>query len=85
MTLKESTVRAGAALEAGDLDALARALAERRKAFQAGERPAPDVYQSGQQLLRALLEYQQSLAYESARLGQIRRYVEGPPEKMGTS
>lgn len=76
MTLKESADRAGAALEAGDLEALARALEARKRALEAGEKPTLEVFAAGERLLRGLLALQQRAACESARLGQIQRYVD---------
>jgi hypothetical protein len=76
MTLKEATDRAGAALDAGNLAALERALAARREALQSGEAPTLEAFESGQRLLRALLAFQHRTACESARLGQIRSYVD---------
>jgi hypothetical protein len=74
--LKEATDRAGAALDAGDLEALALALKARRQALQAGDRPTLEAFESGERLLRGLLLLQQKAAFENARLGQIRSYVE---------
>ncbi len=76
MNLKEATGRAGEALAAGDLEALRAALAARGQALAAGEAPTVEIFQAGEQLLSGLRELQQRAAYNSARLGQIRRYVE---------
>jgi hypothetical protein len=76
MHLKEATDRAAAALEGGNMEALTRALESRRKALESGEPPTIGVFDSGQRLLRTLLAFQQRAAYDSARLGQIRRYLE---------
>ncbi len=76
MTLKEATERAGVALDAGDLEALALALKSRRKALRTGETPTLEVFESGERLLRGLLLLQQRAAFENARLGQIRSYVD---------
>jgi hypothetical protein len=76
MTLKQATDRAAAALAAGDLEELARSLKARRQALISGEPPAADVVEAGDRLLAGLLALQQRAAFESARLGQVRRYVE---------
>lgn len=74
--LKSATDRAQAAIEAADLAALDRALKARRKAIDSGDRATPDVYEAGQRLMRALIDYQRQAAYASARIEQIRRYVQ---------
>jgi hypothetical protein len=76
MQLKQATELAAAALEAGDLKALAQALAARKKALKSGETPTREIFEAGEKLLRGLLALQQRAAFESARLGQIQRYVE---------
>lgn len=76
MNLKQATDRASAALEVGNLEALGRALDNRRKALKAGETPTLEELESGERLLKGLLAFQQRAACEDARLGQIRRYVE---------
>ena len=77
MTIEEATQQANAAVEAGDLDALQRALVARREALNAGEQPTLKVFEAGERLVGALRELQQRCAFESARLGQVHRYVEG--------
>lgn len=76
MNLKQATERAAEALRNGDLKALAAALEARRAAIRAGEPPTPEILAAGEKLLRGLLEWQRQGAFESARLGQIRSYVE---------
>jgi hypothetical protein len=76
MTLKQATDRANAAIEAGDLEALARALAARRKALASGEKPAIEVFEAGERTLHSLKALAQRTAFDSARLGQIKRYVD---------
>ncbi len=76
MNLKQATDCASAALGAGNLEALRRALDSRRKALEAGETPTLEELESGERLLQGLLAFQQRAAFEDARLGQIRRYVE---------
>ena len=73
MTAHETTQRALAAIDAGDLDGVARALADRDKALQ----PASPVEQvtalaDGAVLALRLAELKRSLAAEHARLEQLR-------------
>jgi hypothetical protein len=76
MTLKEATDRAGAAIEARNLEALALALKARREALESGERPTIDVLEAGERAIRALKVLARCTAFESARVGQIKRYVD---------
>ncbi len=76
MRIKQATELAAAALEAEDLARLAQALTARKKALQSGETPTPEAFEAGEKLLRGLLALQQRVAFESARLGQLQRYVE---------
>jgi hypothetical protein len=76
MTLQEATDRASAAIEAENFDALARALKARRAALQSGEKPSLEVFEAGERAIRALKGLAQRIAFDSARLGQIKRYVE---------
>lgn len=76
MTLEEATVRAAAALQAGDFEGVARALRARRAAIAAGEPPTAEAIEAGQRILDALLELQRQAALDSARLGQIQRYIQ---------
>jgi hypothetical protein len=76
MQLKQATELAAAALEAGDLAQLAQALAARKKALQLGETPTMEIFEAGERLLQGLRQLQQRVAFESARLGQLQRYVE---------
>jgi hypothetical protein len=76
MTLKEATDRASAAIEAGNLEALARALTARRKAMESGEKPTIEIVEAGERMVRSLNALAQRAAFDSARLGQIKRYVE---------
>ncbi len=76
MTLKEATDRAGAAIEARNLEALALALKARREALESGERPTIDILEAGERAIRALKVLAQCTAFESARVGQIKRYVD---------
>jgi hypothetical protein len=76
MTLQEATDCATAAVETEDFDALARALKARRAALQSGERPTIEAFEAGERAIRALKDLAQRIAFDSARLGQIKRYVE---------
>jgi hypothetical protein len=76
LTLKETTDRVNAAIEAGNLDALARALKARREALVSGETPTLGVFEAGERAILALKALAQRAAFDSARLGQIKRYVE---------
>jgi hypothetical protein len=76
MTLQDATDRATAAIEAGNLDALARALKARRRALDSGERPTIEIFEAGERAIRALKALAQRAAFDSARLGQIKRYVD---------
>ena len=76
MTLKEATDRATAAIEAGNFDALARALEARRAALKSGEKPTIQVFEAGESAIGTLKALAQRTAFDSARLGQIKRYVD---------
>ena len=76
MTISEATAQAKAALAAGDLPAVRRALEARRKAIASGETPSTEAFAAGEELLRLLRELQRQAAYDSARIGQVRRYLE---------
>lgn len=76
MNLKQATERAIEALQAADLKALAGALEARRAAIRAGEMPTAEILAAGEKLLSGLRALQQQAAFDSARLGQIRRYIE---------
>ena len=76
ITLAAATAQAAAALQAGDLEGMTRALQARREALESGEKPAREDLESGERLLQALLELQKQAAFDSARLGQIQRYVD---------
>jgi hypothetical protein len=76
MTIGDATDQANAALDAGDLTALAAALAARRKALRSGEVPTVEIFEAGEKLLGRLRDFGQRAAFESARLGQVQRYVD---------
>jgi len=76
MTLKQATDCVNAAIEAGDLDALARALVSRRKALESGEKPTLEIVEAGERAMRTLKALAQRSAFDCARLGQIKRYTD---------
>lgn len=76
MTLKQATERAKTALAAEDLEELARALKARRKALGSGEPPTQEIFDAGERLLKGLLALEQRAAFDSARMGQVGRYIE---------
>lgn len=76
MTLQDATERAKRALDAGDIAELAAALVARRQAIQSGEPPTPEIVDAGESLLLGLRGLQRQAAYDSARLDQIRCYLE---------
>ena len=57
MTLKQATDQVSAAIEAGDLDHLKRALAARREALESGNTPSveasKDAFETGERALAA--------------------------------
>ncbi len=71
-----ATVQAEAALRAGDLEGVTRALQARREALESGEQPTLEAYRAGERLMRGLLDLQRHAAVDNARLGQIQRYVD---------
>ena len=71
MTLEEASRRALAAAQAGDLDALARALEARRQSIDAGQVPTPEAIEAGEQTVRRLRELILHAGLESSRLSQI--------------
>jgi hypothetical protein len=76
MTLQEATDRVIDAIEAENFEALSRALTARRAALQSVERPGIEAFEAGERAIRALKDLAQRIAFDSARLGQIKRYVE---------
>jgi hypothetical protein len=81
MTLKEATENMTAALRDQDLPALAAALADRatsiRAAIKAGAQPTAEIVEAGNRAVYDLLILKQSLAFESARLEQVRASLAG--------
>jgi hypothetical protein len=75
MTLEQATEAVLAAIDAEDLEAVARAVTERGSALQAaadaGTEPTLGVIEKGQQACQALIALQQKWAFESARLSQF--------------
>jgi hypothetical protein len=82
MTLKEATENMTAALRDQDLPALAVALADRAASIKAGAQPTPEIVQAGNRAVYDLLILKQRLAFESARLEQVRTSLAGAlPER----
>jgi hypothetical protein len=88
MTLEESTAWALAAVQAGDLDDLARAICARRdaiaEAIASGQPPPPhvvaEVVAAGDELCTALENLKRELKLESARLQRIQEgFSSGQP------
>jgi hypothetical protein len=77
MTLKEATENMTAALRDQDLPALATALADRADSIKAGAQPTPQVVEAGNRAVYDLLILKQRLAFESARLEQVRASLAG--------
>jgi hypothetical protein len=80
MTLKQATDQVSAAIEAGDFDELKRALAARRDALESGEKTSvetsKEIFETGERALAALKALAQRTAFDSVRLGQIKRYAD---------
>jgi hypothetical protein len=76
MTLKQATDQAAAAIQAGDLDALALALAARRAALESGEKPTVEILESGGRALASLKALAQRTAFDNTRLSQIKSYLD---------
>ncbi|MBV8844213.1 MAG: hypothetical protein JO307_15500 [Bryobacterales bacterium] len=72
MTLEEATHNLMAALRDHDLDAVAAALADRAACIKAGSRPTSELIAAGNRAIYDLLTLKQRLAFENARLNQIR-------------
>jgi hypothetical protein len=72
MTLKEATENMAAALRDEDLPALTGALADRAAAIKAGAQSTSEVVEAGNRAIYDLLILKQRLAYENARLEQVR-------------
>ena len=75
MTLEQATNEVTKALEAQDLEVLEHALKVRQAAIQCGGEPTQEIVEAGDRAVRALAEWKQRLAFESARLGQVRSYL----------
>ena len=72
MTLEEATENMTVALQDQDLPALAAALADRAASIKAGAQPTPEIVEAGNRAVYDLLILKQRLAFESARLEQVR-------------
>ncbi|HEY4360226.1 MAG TPA: hypothetical protein VGN17_04635 [Bryobacteraceae bacterium] len=75
MTLEQATHDVTKALDTQDLEALERALEARQAAIEGGGVPNQEIVEAGDRALRTLAEWKQGLAFESARLGQVRSYL----------
>ena len=71
MTLEQATAALSAAIEAEDLGAVARALAERASAIEAGAAPTKETVEAGERAARAIKALKHKWALESARLSQL--------------
>jgi hypothetical protein len=71
MTLDASSREALAAAEAGDLDAVVRALDARGKAIEAGESPTARIVEDGVRTFVLLQDMRREIGGESARMRQI--------------
>lgn len=80
MNLNQATDQVSAAIEAEDLEELTRALKARRKALESGEELGVEaskrIFETGERALAALKALARRTAFDSARLGQIKRYVD---------
>jgi hypothetical protein len=72
MTLEEATANLTAAVRDQDLSAVAAALSDRATAIKAGAHPVSEIVEAGNRALYGLLVLKQRLAFESARLEQVR-------------
>jgi hypothetical protein len=80
MTLEEASAAALQAAQAGDLDALAAALAARAVALARGEIATPGVHVSGESTSRLLRELIRETGLESARLQRLEYALGQDPE-----
>jgi hypothetical protein len=78
MTFEAATDRMFAAIQAGDLDELSRALHARAAAIRAGFTPTLETIETGERAMRALAALRRGLYFESARLRQLQRGVASP-------
>jgi hypothetical protein len=77
MNFEEATERLCAALAAGDLDAAEQALRARGEALSRGARPGSAEGAAGQHALLHLEAMKRRLAYEGARLRQLKTAIAG--------
>jgi hypothetical protein len=75
MTLEQATNRVTRALEDQDLSALEIALEARQSAIQCGDAPTEEIIEAGRRAECALTAWKKRLAFDSARLGQVRSYL----------
>jgi hypothetical protein len=75
VTLEQATNSVTKALEDQDLAALEIALDRRQAAIQCGAPPTVEIIAAGERAVLALTAWKQRVAFESARLGQVRSYL----------
>lgn len=83
MTLAQASTALLAAIEAGDLAAIAQALAQREIAIRDTQEPTQADLDAGERARAALQALQQRWAFESARLTQVQHgfgYVQPSPD-----
>jgi hypothetical protein len=71
LSLEESSLAALAAAQSGDLDAVERALADRKAALDRGEVPTPGVFSSGELTATLLRDLIRDTRLEDARLRRL--------------
>jgi hypothetical protein len=75
VTLDQATHGVTKALEDQDLAALEIALEARQAAILSGAPPTMEIISAGERAVLALTAWKQRVAFESARLGQVRSYL----------
>jgi hypothetical protein len=70
-SLEQATLAALAAAEAGDLDTLHRALAERKAALDRGGTPSAGVFAAGELTVKLLRVLIREIRFEDARLRHL--------------
>jgi hypothetical protein len=70
-SLKQASLAALAAAQAGDLDAVERALIERQAALDRGETPSPGILSSGELVAELLRDLIREIRLEDARLRRL--------------
>jgi hypothetical protein len=80
VTLQEATRSLLAAIESGDLDAIALALEARGRVIWDGAIASPEDVEEGERACRALAALKQTWAFDSARLGHIQSLFSSPAD-----